>query len=108
MSIFFTPYLIPILLEALLIYWFGLRRDEERVLFVALLSIAALASLHPVFAVIAVAITLVVRQVVVFVHARRVSVRAALVFSISLGVIVLAVGKYGQSDRKSTRLNSSH
>jgi alginate O-acetyltransferase complex protein AlgI len=96
-SIFFTPYLIPILFGALLIYWFGLRRDEERVLFVALLSIASLAALHPVFAVIAVAITAMIRQVVVYVHARRVSIRAALIFSISLGIIALAFGKYGAS-----------
>jgi len=96
-SIYFTWYLIPVGVASLLVYWLALRNDRLRLLFVAAVSLAALATLHPVFVVLALAIAFVAQRVVAMIAARRVSIGNGLTFAIALAVVTLAIGKYGQA-----------
>ena len=56
MSIYFTCYLIPVVALALALFWLVLRDDRRRLWLIVLASLAVLALLHPIFAVIAVAL----------------------------------------------------
>ena len=119
MILFFSRYLTPIVcLAALAIYWFllpaiervlrrflrprfpslaGISLDGLRLVFLAVLSLGALATLHPIFVVVALAITLVAQRLVAMIAARRISLRNGLSAAIALAVVTLALGKYGQA-----------
>ena len=101
MSIFFTWYLIPVAAFSLAVYWFALRSDRLRLLFLALVSLGGLATLHPIFVVVALAITFVIQQLVAMIAARRLSIRSGLIFAIALTVVTLALGKYGEAMARS-------
>ena len=62
MRIYFTYYLIPVAIAALLIFWLVLRNDRHRLLFALVLSVVVLALLNPAFAVIAVGLVLLTHQ----------------------------------------------
>ena len=96
MKIYFTLYLIPVVIVALLVFWLALRRDVYRLVFVLLLSVAVLAVLNPMFALIALGLVLVTHQLVEL--KRRETLRGARVVLIALiiAVVTLGIGKYGQ------------
>lgn len=96
MRIYFTLYLIPIVLVALPIFWLALRRDGWRLWFLTAVSVTVLATLHPAFAVIAVGLVIVTHQIVAAQKEGRLSVGRTLIISIALAVVTLAIGKYGQ------------
>jgi alginate O-acetyltransferase complex protein AlgI len=95
-KIYFTLYLIPVVIFALLVFWLALRKDAHRLLFILLVSVAVLAVLNPAFAAIAVGLVLVTHQLVE--AKRREKLRGARVVLVALimAVVVLGVGKYGQ------------
>jgi alginate O-acetyltransferase complex protein AlgI len=95
-KIYFTLYLIPIVLVALPVYWLALRRDAWRLWFLIALSVTVLALLHPAFAVIAVGLVIVTHQIVAAHKDKRLSVGRTLIISIAIAVVTLAIGKYGQ------------
>lgn len=80
---------------ALPLYWLALRSDRHRLGFLLLGSIIALGVLHPVFVVIAVAVTVGAHSLVSALAEKRLSVRWGLFLSISLAVLIIAIGKYG-------------
>ena len=96
MIIYFTYLLIPIVAVALPVYWLLLRRDAHRILFVIALSLVVLALLHPAFAVILVAIAVAAHQLVEALRQKRLSGQRAVVIAVAVGVVTLAIGKYGQ------------
>jgi alginate O-acetyltransferase complex protein AlgI len=95
-KIYFTLYLIPVVIVALLVFWLALRRDVYRLVFVLLLSVAALAVLNPMFALIALGLVVITHQLVDL--QRREKLRGARVVLIALiiTVVTLGIGKYGQ------------
>ena len=76
MRIYFTLYLIPVVIFALLVFWLALRKDTHRLIFILLLSVAVLAVLNPAFAAIAVGLVLVTHQLVEAQAAREAARRA--------------------------------
>jgi alginate O-acetyltransferase complex protein AlgI len=95
--IYFSLYLIPVVVLALALFWLVLRDDRRRLWLVVALSLAILALLHPVFAVVAVGLLIVTRQVVVAHAAGRLSGGRAVLIAVVVAVVTLAVGKYGRS-----------
>ena len=95
MRIYFTYWLIPAVLLALPIFWVALRRDRWRLLFTLLLSLAALALLHPIWVVVALGITVATHQLVELLRRRKLAVGPTILLAIAVAVLTLAVGKYG-------------
>jgi alginate O-acetyltransferase complex protein AlgI len=95
-TIYFTYYVIPIVLLALPVYWLLLRRDGARIWFLAAVSMAVLAAIHPAFAVIAVGLTFLTHQLVALWHDKRLRGTRLLAISIALALLTLVIGKYGQ------------
>jgi alginate O-acetyltransferase complex protein AlgI len=96
MRIYFTLYLIPVILVALPAYWLLLRRDAWRLWFLAAVSVGVLVLLHPAFAVIAVGLVLLTHQIVAAQKEKRLSGGRAVLIGITVAVVTLAIGKYGQ------------
>ncbi len=83
MKIYFTLYLIPVVIFALLVFWLALRKDAHRLIFVLLLSVAVLAVLQPGRSpLIAVGLVLVTHQLVEL--QRREKLRGARVVLIAM------------------------
>lgn len=80
---------------ALPVYWLALRADRHRLGFLLLGSVAALGVLRPIFIVIAVAVTVGAHSLVSALAEKRLSVKWGLFLSVSVGILVIAVGKYG-------------
>jgi alginate O-acetyltransferase complex protein AlgI len=98
MKIYFTYYLIPVVIVALLVFWLALRRHERaKLLFMTAVSVAALALLNPIFAAIAVGLVLLTHQIVGLKRQGRLSGGRVVLIVVLGGVITLAIGKYGQS-----------
>ena len=96
MKIYFTLYLIPVVVVALLVFWLALRSEPRRLLFLVLLSVAVLAALHPAFAVIAVGLVVVTHQLVELKRAARLSGGRVVLVIVLIALVTLALGKYGQ------------
>lgn len=96
MKIYFTWYLIPVVVAALPLFWLVLRRDTWRLVFALVVSVAALAMLHPVFAAIALGLVAVAWQIVEVHKAGRLSGGRAVLLVVTVAVVTLAIGKYGQ------------
>jgi alginate O-acetyltransferase complex protein AlgI len=94
--IYFTIWLVPVVIAALVVFWLVLRDDRRRLWFVIGLSLAVLALLHPVFAVVAVALLVMTQQIVAAAHAGRLSGGRAVLISVLLAVATLGIGKYGR------------
>jgi len=93
--IYFTLYIIPVVAVALLLYWGPLRGEKRRLALIIVTSLAVLALLHPVFAVVVVGLALFTHRLVEWRTSGRLSVGQALVMAISMAVVVLGLGKYG-------------
>ena len=96
MKIFFTPYIIPVVLAALLVFWVLLRAERARLLLLLAVSVAALALLHPAFAATALGLVVVTHQLVALWSDKKLSGKRAILIIVAIAVIALAVGKYGQ------------
>lgn len=96
MRIYFTIYLIPVVLAALGVFWLLLRDERHRFLFVLALSVAVLAVLHPIFAAVAVGLVVVTHQLVALRRAERLSGGRVVLIAVLIAVITLGIGKYGQ------------
>jgi alginate O-acetyltransferase complex protein AlgI len=95
--IYFSFYLIPIVALALALFWLVLRDDRLRLWLIVALSIGVLAVLHPVFAVVSIALILLAQQIVAAHASGRLSGGRAVLIAVALAVVTLAVGKYGRS-----------
>jgi len=95
-KIYFTVYLIPVVVVALLVFWLALRRDRPRLLFLLLLSVGVLALLHPIFAAVAVGLVLVTHQLVELQRKQRLRGSRVVLVAIILALITLGIGKYGR------------
>jgi alginate O-acetyltransferase complex protein AlgI len=96
MKIYFTLYLMPVVIAALLVFWLVLRSDRNRLIFVLVLSVAVLAVLNPAFAAIAVGLVVVTHQLVELKRQKKLSGGRAVFIIIAVALITLGVGKYGQ------------
>jgi alginate O-acetyltransferase complex protein AlgI len=94
-KIYFTVWLVPVVLAALLVFWVVLRKDTHRLLFSILLSLGVLAWLHPAFAVIAAGLILLTHQVIALWKEQRLSGGRVVLVTVLVAVVTLAVGKYG-------------
>jgi len=95
MRIYFTLYLIPVVIAALLVFWLALRDDRNRLIFLVVLSVAVLGLLNPAFAAIAVGLVLVTHQLVELKRQKKLSAGRAVLIIIVIAVVTLGVGKYG-------------
>ena len=96
MKIYFTLYLIPVVIFALLVFWLALRKDAHRLIFILALSVAVLAVLHPVFALVAVGLVLVTHQLVELKRRERLRGARVVLIAIIIALVTLGIGKYGQ------------
>jgi len=96
-EIYFNLYLIPIVAVALFLYWVVLRGEKWRVPFLIVTSFAILESLHPVFGIVVIALAAFTHRLVAWRKVGRLSAIDTLVMGVALVVVVLGVGKYGQS-----------
>lgn len=96
MKIFFTPYVIPVVIVAAIVFWVALRDERVRLAFLLAVSIAALALLHPAFAVTALGLIVVTHQLVALWGEKRLSGKRAVLIMVLIAVVALTVGKYGQ------------
>ena len=96
MKIYFTYYLIPVVLVALPLFWLALRRESLRLWFMLAVSAGALALLNPIFVCIALGLVVIVHQLVAL-HRRERLGAGRVVLIVLLGALVtLGIGKYGQ------------
>jgi hypothetical protein len=92
-KIYFTVYLIPVVVIALLVFWLALRRQERaKLVFLALLSVGALAVLNPVFAAIAVGLVLIAHQLVELKRRGRLGGGRVVLLIVLIGVVTLSIG----------------
>lgn len=97
MKIYFTLYLIPVVVFSLLVFWLLLRRDTHRLLFMLVVSTAVLALLHPIFAAVALGLVVVTHQVVEAFRRQRLRGARVVLIAVIIALVTLGVGKYGQS-----------
>lgn len=96
MRIYFTIYLIPVVLAALGVFWLLLKDERHRFLFVLAVSVAVLAVLHPIFAAVAVGLVVLTHQLVELRRKERLSGGRIVLIAVLIAVITLGIGKYGQ------------
>lgn len=96
MRIYFTWYLVPVVLVALPVFWLVLRRERWRLVFALVVSVGVLAALHPIFAAIALGLIAVAWQLVELHRRGRLSGGRTVLFIVTVAVVTLAIGKYGQ------------
>jgi alginate O-acetyltransferase complex protein AlgI len=94
--IYFTWLLIPVVIAALAMFWLVLRRDVHRLIFISVLSVVVLALLNPAFAAIALGLVVVAHQLVQLRRSERLSGGRVVLIMVTMAVVTLAVGKYGQ------------
>ena len=97
MRIYFTYYLIPVAIAALLIFWLALRNDRHRLLFALVLSVAVLATLNPAFAVIAIGLVFLTHQLVELWREKKFSGGRVVLITVAAALVTLGIGKYGRS-----------
>ena len=95
MKLFFSPYLPPILIISLLLYWTVFRTEKKRTLLLCATSLAILEIIHPIFGVIVLALAFFVHRLVLMMQDEKISPGKLLPIVISLGVAVIGAGKYG-------------
>jgi alginate O-acetyltransferase complex protein AlgI len=95
-KIYFTWYLVPVVLAALPVFWLLLRRDRSRLVFSLAVSLGVLAVLHPIFAATAIGLVAVAWQIVELHAKRRLAGGRAVLLIVTIAVVSLAIGKYGQ------------
>jgi len=95
-KIYFTLYLIPVAIAALLVFWLALRNERVKLIFLIVLSVAVLAVLHPAFAAIAVGLVVVAHQLVDLKRRKKLSGGRVVLIIVAIAVITLGIGKYGQ------------
>ena len=96
MKIYFTYYLIPVVLFALLVFWLALKSERNRTIFLLVVSVGVLAVLHPAFAAIALGLVLVTHQLIELRRRERLSGGRIVLISVAIALITLGIGKYGQ------------
>ena len=96
MRIYFTLYLIPVVVVSLLVFWVALRKETHRLVFVLVVSVAALAALHPVFAAVALGLVLVTHQLVEAYRAQRLRGARVVLIAVVVALATIGVGKYGR------------
>ena len=96
MRIYFTWYLIPVVIAALLVFWLVLRRETWRLIFAVVLSVGVLALLNPIFAAIALGLIAVAWQIVELHRAERLRGGRAALLITTIAIVTLAIGKYGE------------
>ncbi len=96
MSIYFTYWLIPAVAVAVPVYWLAIKDDRLRLGLLLLGSVGALAVLHPIFAVLALGVTMGAWGLVNAIAQKQLSVRWGLVAAIGGAIVTLAIGKYGR------------
>ena len=96
MRICFTLTLIPVVVAALIVFWLILRNDKARLLFALALSVAVLALLNPIFAVVALGLVLVAHQIVELKRRERLSGGRVVLIIVIVALVTLGIGKYGQ------------
>jgi alginate O-acetyltransferase complex protein AlgI len=95
-KIYFTLYLIPVVIFSLLAFWLLLRKDTHRLIFMLVVSVAALAILHPIFAAVAVGLVLVTHQLVELKRKKGMRGGRVVLIAIIIALVTLGIGKYGQ------------
>ncbi len=95
MKIYFTLYLIPVVIVALLMFWLLLRKDVYRLIFMLVVSVAVLALLNPIFAVIALGLVLVTHQLVELKRKQKLRGGRVVLIGIVMALVTLGIGKYG-------------
>ena len=96
MKIYFTIYLVPVVIAALLVFWLALRKDVHRLVFVILLSVAVLALLNPIFCAIALGLVLVTHQLVELRRKEKLRGARVVLIAVLIALVTLGIGKYGQ------------
>lgn len=97
MRIYFNVLLIPIVAATLPLFWHVLRDERARLWLVICVSLAVLAALHPIFALIATSLVVLVHQIVAAHHEQRITGARAIVIALITTLTPLAIGKYGRS-----------
>ncbi len=97
MKIYFTLYLIPVVVFSLLVFWLLLRKDAYRLFFMLVVSVGVLAVLNPIFAAIAVGLVIVTWQLVEAFRSKRLRGARLVFIAIIIALVTLGVGKYGQT-----------
>jgi alginate O-acetyltransferase complex protein AlgI len=95
-KIYFTLYLIPVVVFSLLVFWLLLRKEKQRLVFMLVVSVGVLAVLHPIFAAIALGLVLVTHQLVEAMRARRLRGARVVLIAVVIALVTLGVGKYGR------------
>jgi alginate O-acetyltransferase complex protein AlgI len=96
-KIYFTLYLIPVVVFSLLVFWLLLRKDTYRLVFMLVVSVAVLAALNPIFAAVAVGLVVVTWQLVEAFRSRRLRGARLVLIAILIALVTLGLGKYGKS-----------
>ena len=96
MRIYFTLYLIPVVIVALLVFWLALRKDTYRLVFMVLVSLAVLALLNPIFSAIAVGLVLLTYELVELKRKDRLKGARVVLIAVIIALVTLGIGKYGQ------------
>jgi len=91
MNLLFNPYLLVVLVGTLLVYWCVLRKDSHRLMLLCFSSLGLLGSIHPVFALVILFISLVFY----FGQSKSKSIRSLGILVCS-ALVVHLVGKYGK------------
>jgi alginate O-acetyltransferase complex protein AlgI len=95
-KIYFTLYLIPVVVFSLLVFWLLLRKDKHRLVFMLVVSVAVLAVLHPIFAAIALGLVVVTHQLVEAMRTKRLRGARVVLIAVVIAVVTLGIGKYGR------------
>ncbi len=96
MKVYFTYYLIPVVIAALIVFWLVLRSDRNRLILMLVVSAAALARLNPIFAAIALGLVVVAHQLVELKRAEKFSGGRVVLLAVVAALVTLGIGKYGQ------------
>jgi len=95
-KIYFSLYLIPVVILAVLVFWLALRNERHRLVFAVVLSVAVLAVIHPIFAAVAVGLVVVTHQLVELRRRDRLRGARVVLVAVLIALITLGIGKYGQ------------
>jgi alginate O-acetyltransferase complex protein AlgI len=96
-KIYFTLYLIPVVVFSLLVFWLLLRKETHRLIFMLVVSVAVLAVLNPIFSAIAVGLVVLTWQLVEAFRKERLRAVRLVFIAIGIALVTLGVGKYGHT-----------
>lgn len=96
MKIYFTLYLIPVVIASLLVFWLLLRKETYRLIFMLVVSVTVLALLNPIFAGIALGLVLLTHQLVELKRQQKIRGGRVVLIAIIIALATLGIGKYGQ------------